>query len=226
MRLIHGLLSFLIILAMEVNILKILLDFIFNIKKINYMKTKLYYILALFALPFVSFGSIAISGTALSTSASGISVGDYSVLLFDTSGSAFNTAALAELEAGVDLSSSGTYAGFVVADTTPVADFFGFGAYNEWNFSYNLGDIAENDYFGVLTFEGGSSTAVADTTYEIWTSSDWRSPADGAAVTFGAEFTTLGGAAGATGTVVPEPSTYATLAGLFALVFVMLRRRG
>lgn len=189
------------------------------------MKSKLYYLLALLALPFVSFGSIAISGTALDTGASGISVGDYSVLLFDTSGSAFDTSL--SIAAGADLTDSDTYSGFVVADTTTVADFFGFGQYSEWNFSYNLGDISENDYFGILTFDGGSSTAVGGSTFEIWTSSDWKSPADGAADTFGAAFSTLSGSAGATGTVaVPEPSTYATLAGLLALSFVMLRRRG
>jgi hypothetical protein len=193
------------------------------------MKTKLYSLIAALLLPFVSYGSIAFSGTALN-GASGVNIGDYSVLLFDTSGAGFNSAGLNLIDANATLSSSATYgSGFEVAAVSAAADFFGIATIVEYGFSYSLGTISDGDSFGILTFAGGSSaTAVGGTSYSIFTDSSWTSPADGAAVTFGSDLNTLSSAAGASGTVtaVPEPSTYATLAGLLALGFVMLRRRG
>ena len=94
--------------------------------------------------------------------------------------------------------------------------------------TYNLGgNIAQGNEIGVLAFATSSTaSAAAGDTYSLFTN-DWVIPADGAnaSLTGGGPY---GGAAAGTGSVtaVPEPSTYATLAGLLALGFVMLRRRG
>lgn len=173
------------------------------------MKTKLYSLIAALLLPLASYGSIAFSGTALNN-AGGVSTDDYAVLLFDTSGSGFNSAALSSIDANSNLSSSATYgSGFEVASVSAAADFFGIATILEFDFSYSLGTISADDSFGVLTFAGSSATAVGGSSYSIFTDSTWVSPADGAAVTFGSELNTLSSAAGASGSVtaVPEPST-------------------
>ena len=198
------------------------------------MKTKLHYILAALMLPFVASASISISGTALKNVDS-LSDGDFGVLLVDTSGSGFSSfATTGGLAAGVDLTAGSSFgSGYYVADTATASFFFG-----STTLGFNTGtfDIegpsavaSSGDSFAIFTFDGSSSTSVADSTYEIWTQSVWQLPTDGSGVTFPADLPAYNsGSAGASGTVaaVPEPSTFATLAGLCALGFVMLRRRG
>lgn len=174
------------------------------------MKNKLYYLIALFALPFAASASIAISGTVLQN-VGGLSGGDYGVLLVDTSGSAFDTAALAQINQGLDLSSGASYgSNYYVAGTNSAASVFGS---TSLGFSTGTFDIVgasavagAGNSFAVLTFDGSSTTSVGNTTYEIWTDSSWTLPNDGAAETFGGIYTKFtSGSAGATGTVaVPE----------------------
>jgi hypothetical protein len=55
----------------------------------------------------------------------------------------------------------------------------------------------------------------------------WKIPADGSTSNFGVDLTSFstGATAGTIGTVVPEPSSFALLAGCLGLAGVMLRRR-
>ena len=96
--------------------------------------------------------------------------------------------------------------------------------------TYNLGaGVATGNEIGVLAFASSLTSALASDTYSIFTDG-WTVPADGANLsltgTGAPSFASSVGAGTVTGAAIPEPSTYATLAGLLALGFVMLRRRG
>ena len=173
------------------------------------MKTKflkcLFYFLALAVLPVALFGSASIFGTAL-VNVAGVADSDFAVVLVDTSGSSFNTAALATLAANADLTSSSTYSGFEVLVTTAASTFFNNDiavAINAATFNVVSSTVASGDFFGILTFSGGSTTSDAATTYEIWTDATWVIPADGATNTFSnsdlAQLDSV--SAGSTGTV-------------------------
>ena len=173
------------------------------------MKTKflkcLFYFLALAVLPVALFGSASIFGTAL-VNVAGVADSDFAVVLVDTSGSSFNTTALATLAANADLTSSSTYSGFEVLVTTAASNFLSNDivvAINAATFNVVSSTVASGDFFGILTFSGGSTTSDAATTYEIWTDATWVIPADGATNTFSnsdlAQLDSV--SAGSTGTV-------------------------
>ena len=174
------------------------------------MKTKflkcLFGFLALAVLPVALFGSASIFGTAL-VNVAGVADSDFAVVLVDTSGSSFNTTALATLAANADLTSSSTYSGFEVLVTTTAASNFLSNdivvAINAATFNVVSSTVASGDFFGILTFSGGSTTSDAATTYEIWTDATWVIPADGATNTFSnsdlAQLDSV--SAGSTGTV-------------------------
>jgi len=173
------------------------------------MKTKflkcLFGFLALAVLPVALFGSASIFGTAL-VNVAGVADSDFAVVLVDTSGSSFNTTALATLAANADLTSSSTYSGFEVLVTTAASTFFNNDiavAINAATFNVVSSTVASGDFFGILTFSGGSTTSDAATTYEIWTDATWVIPADGATNTFSnsdlAQLDSV--SAGSTGTV-------------------------
>ena len=174
------------------------------------MKTKflkcLFYFLALAVLPVALFGSASIFGIAL-VNVAGVADSDFAVVLVDTSGSSFNTTALATLAANADLTSSSTYSGFeVLVTTTAASNFFSNDivvAINAATFNVVSSTVASGDFFGILTFSGGSTTSDAATTYEIWTDATWVIPADGATNTFSnsdlAQLDSV--SAGSTGTV-------------------------
>ena len=81
--------------------------------------------------------------------------------------------------------------------------------------------------FGILVFENQTSLvgAEAGSTYQFFTDASWIVPADGGSSAFGTAFTQLSNVSSASLSVVPEPSTFAALAGLCALGAVMVRRR-
>ncbi len=98
---------------------------------------------------------------------------------------------------------------------------------------FNLGNgVDAGDQFVIITFDVSTSNAAASDTYRIWTDPSWIIPADGSVVTFGTEIAQLSGA-GVTATftkivqtsVIPEPSSFAALAGLVVVGAVATRRR-
>jgi len=95
------------------------------------------------------------------------------------------------------------------------------------NFSINDAGASAGYSFALLYFNGTSGasvTTVGGEQFGFLTSGDWTIPAnDSGTFNFGSEFSTVTGSANLT--VVPEPSTFAALAGLCALGAVMVRRR-
>jgi hypothetical protein len=96
------------------------------------------------------------------------------------------------------------------------------------NFSNTTAGLGAGSAFALVLFDGTSGasvTTVGGQAFGFHTDASWTIDANDAG-TFGfpANMTTLTGV-GSTGTVVPEPSSYALLSGLLALGCVMLRRR-
>ena len=92
--------------------------------------------------------------------------------------------------------------------------------------TFNLGgNVSTGNEIGLLVFSTSTGSATASDTYTIWTN-DWLVAADGSnlSLTGGGPFTGASFGSGSV-TAVPEPSTFAALAGLCALGAVMVRRR-
>ena len=176
---------------------------------------------AIFAL--ASFGTshaaITISGAVLSNNP-GISVGDTAVFI---SASSIGSLSINE---NLSTTASSTYTGFTVIGSTSVtADFFGSGYEVTSGTPAGLANntiATPGDLFAVVVFASSTTSTVANDTFSVFTDSSFEIPADGNTTTFSSAFT---GSASQVGTVVPEPSTYAMLAGALALGYVMIRRR-
>ena len=96
--------------------------------------------------------------------------------------------------------------------------------------TYNLsGAVSTGNEIGILAFQTSTTEALAGDNYLVFYD-NWTVPADGSNLsltgTGGPSFASYGQTGTVSGAAIPEPSTYATLAGLLALSFVMLRRRG
>jgi hypothetical protein len=96
------------------------------------------------------------------------------------------------------------------------------------NFSNQDAGLGGGSAFALVFFDGVSTasyTTVGGQAFGFHTDTSWVIDANNAGTFgFGAQLTALSGI-GSTGTVVPEPSSYALLGGLLALGCVMLRRR-
>jgi hypothetical protein len=90
-------------------------------------------------------------------------------------------------------------------------------------------DLDENTAFYIITFgtkSGDGITTQAGDTFGISSEANWLLPASNAAnPAFGSAFTQAASVDGASATIVPEPSSFALLAGCFGLAWVMVRRR-
>jgi len=97
------------------------------------------------------------------------------------------------------------------------------------NFSINDAGASAGYDFVLLYFNGTSGasvTTVGGEQFGILSDVDWTIPSnDAGTFSFGSEFSTVTGSANLTVAAVPEPSTFAALAGLCALGAVMVRRR-
>jgi hypothetical protein len=182
-------------------------------------------IIAFIALASFATAGTTISGTAL-LNATGLSGGQTGVFVIDTDGSGFGSFTL---DPGTVNDASFYGSSFSVLGTKTAASVFGSTSLASGLEALYTGGVSNGDAFAIVAWD--NITASAGDTYSFWTDASWTLPADtGATINFNSSgdagtFLQLTGAASGTGTVVPEPSSYALLGGLLALGCVMLRRR-
>jgi hypothetical protein len=188
--------------------------------------------------------AVSLTGTALlnnsgtSLSAPGLSVGQVGIYLNNDNNVNWSQFSGAQIGSGLSLFSSATF----VPIGSPSSSFSFLGNRTAGGSSspnigtsgvtWNLGGgISTGDQFAILVFASSTSTTIAGDTYSIWRSSDWLQPgANGDTIGFAAtpgvgqvQQINTGGPL-VTGSVVPEPSTYALIA-LGGLVFFFIARR-
>ena len=191
-------------------------------------KTSLFtLLLILFA---VNSHALTLSGSA-AINLTNFTDGNSAYLIVDTSGG--DTLTSADFTDGLTLSTGITFGtNFYVAGEGVIGSVFSgpelaFGL----SLPLGIGGVASADKYYIVGFSDYSSASVTlagGDTFGLATAADWTLPLnDGGVFTFGTEQTQLNGLDGNQFSVVavPEPSTYATLAGLFALSWVMVRRR-
>jgi hypothetical protein len=178
----------------------------------------------------LSYASVTFSGTSL-LNAPGVAVGDVGVLLNDNNGVGFS-ALSGNIGAGLSLTDSATFSGAwgnftVIGSNTAVSTFGNVNLSGAANFNLT-GGVGTGDSFAYVVFSSSTSTTIASDPVTIWSASNWLIPADGAALTWPANFEQMGSSSSpiVTTSVVPEPSTYALLVlGGLALFFVARRRK-
>ena len=172
--------------------------------------------------------SVTISGTAVSGSLHLVE-GRTVIMIADTSGtgfdagSIFNAALGGSTGAGLSITDGATYgAGIEFLDSTLVVKNFLGTPFAAFGTTFDLGAVSDGDEFAFVVWNSSSVATLNGDTYALYTNSvDWLVPNDSGNVTINP--VTVGSTFG--GSVVPEPSTYAALAGLCALGAVTLRRR-
>ena len=169
--------------------------------------------------------SITISGTSIfSADLNGLTTG---VFLSSNSG-AFDLSLFdfsQSLEVGLSFASGTIFNGYTVLGSASINPA-GANSALVSGVTYNLGvNVATGNAIGVLAFANSTAATIAWDTFSIFTGG-WTVPADGANLGLsGGSSPSFAGATGSFSSVVPEPSAYALLGGLFALSCVMLRRR-
>lgn len=187
---------------------------------------------------YASHAAITFTGTAFSN-APGISIGDVGVLIFDKNNTGFESI---NLIAGSSITSSATYGEnaqgnlFSVAldsskiATNPVGALITLsGAFSNVSISNGV-DVG--DKFAFVVFENSTTTVLEGDKYTIWTDLTWVVKPDGT-YAFNAnpnsaqykQFTSTSSPLLSKTVPVPEPSSFAALAGLAAIGFVASRRR-
>lgn len=168
--------------------------------------------------------SITLSGTSIvSTEISGYTTGLYVA----SNSSSFDAALFSSLAAGTSFAAGTDLSGYTVLGSTsvfaagPNGVIFG-------GITYDLGgSVATGNEIGILAFNSSTTSAAPGDSFLVF-ADGYDVPSDGANLSWTGTGAPAGGITSVgSGTVaVPEPSAFATLAGLCALGFVMLRRRG
>ena len=176
---------------------------------------------------FVS--AVTFSGIA-STNITGAVAGSSSYVIVDTNndGLAFDGSVAGDtftLNSFVGASDD-----YVIGYNASTSTFAGDNLSGAANFTLDTNGVSANDAFYIVTFGSETTTSVTATAglgFNVLSAADWLVPgANGDTLTYSANFTQYDSINLTAQTVaVPEPSTFAALAGLCALGAVMVRRR-
>lgn len=188
------------------------------------MKTKSLVLFFLITANYLN-GAVTLSGTSL-LNVTGVSGGDFAAYVVSLDGTPISAANFS-FAIGADLTSSATYgSSFALIATRSAQNVFGnISVSSGINFDLT-GGIDTGDSFGILTFDTSTTTALSGDTFRVWTAANWDVPTDGQTESFDSELIQLNSvSASSIGTVVPEPSAFAFIAGALGLMTVALRRR-
>jgi hypothetical protein len=170
--------------------------------------------------------TVSFSGTAMQNFGAGtlFAPGNTSVIIVDTGSDGFGSFVTSTINVGDTFAVNDILVGDQVIGANATQGSLGVVAAVPGTASFSA---TAGLSFGILVFENQTDlgSAQAGSTYQFFTDASWIVPADSSSATFGSTFTQLSGVSSASLGVVPEPSTYAALAGLCALSFVMVRRR-
>ena len=176
----------------------------------------------------VSLHGLQLSGTA-ATATTNLAEGNSSFVIVDTTGGdTLNAGAFTD---GLTLTAGTSFGGgdYYIASYNSVVG--GFGTSVPGNANFNLGDgaTAASDTYYVVAFgtnSGDGITLANGNTFGILAGGDWQLSANNSSISqYGTNMVQFGNVDGAQFSVVPEPSTFAALAGICALGAVMVRRR-
>jgi hypothetical protein len=194
-----------------------------------------------------SYAAVSFSATSLGSSISGgnplsLTAGQTAVYLNMNSSGSWSSFASSEaiasglsFTAGTIFTPSSTSDQFSVLGSAAVSGTTTLtvsgGAFSPLTYA---GAVGVGDQFALLVFNSSTSSTAAGDTYNIWRASDWVMPADGSVLSFAntpvsgesiQRITTSAFLVGS-GSVVPEPSTYALMAlGGLVLFFIARRRK-
>jgi len=176
-----------------------------------------------------AYGQAAVNLSGTAVSGNFLGVGDTALLLADTTGTGFDegtifgSALSGQLNSDLNLSDGSIYgSGLVVLDSTVSGTNFLGTPFAGFNTTFNLGAVSTGNEFGVLVFNSSTTTTTLGDTYTLYLNPTlWLVPSDSGTNTL----STITSPSTFGGTVVPEPSAFALLAGCIGLAWVMVRRR-
>ncbi|MGJ8638867.1 MAG: PEP-CTERM sorting domain-containing protein [Opitutaceae bacterium] len=176
----------------------------------------------------VSSYGVTLSGTA-AINATNFAAGNSSFVIVDTAGDGLD---FSTTSVGAVLSAGAFFGNDYIASYNDVVSAFGAITINGAGI-IDIESVSNNvdagDTFFIVAFgsqSGDNITVQAGDTFDILAGGNWQLPsANGATLDYNAGIAQIDGANGSAFTVVPEPSSYAALAGVLALGCVVARRR-
>jgi len=175
-----------------------------------------------------SYATVTLTGTALKSVTGLTANGQIGVYVIDNNNTGFGSF---NLLSGNSITSSASYgANFTVVGSVTSSTFGGINIGSPAAFALGNG-VDAGDHFAIVLFTTSTTNAIAGDTYRIWTDPTWVLPSDSSTVQFTVALKQLTStdSPASTKTVatsaVPEPSTYAAIAGLIVLGLTASKRR-